>query len=70
MNPMRMPAFTAEASLSSARGPYNVERMRDRRQGDVHQVFPALKRNPYGCSCGMKECCCVWRGGHYCWFKE
>jgi hypothetical protein len=72
MNTTRMPAFTAEASLSSTSGHYKVERvLAGLRQGDVHHVLPALKREPtYGCGCGYKECCCAWPGGHYCWFKE
>ena len=65
MNTNRMPAFTAEASLYTTGSPYKVDTPPGTRDGDVSRVVPALR-----VACGMKECCIIWEGGHYCWFKE
>ncbi len=58
----RLPGFTADASL----GPGGAYRAGPVAPGGTPSVIAALARwaKQYGCSCGMKECCCrTWAPG-------
>jgi hypothetical protein len=67
---MRMPGFTAEASIyrSCARYSGDPTELRRGEEGMIHPALPIRTFCVPSGEIGVKMCCWVWDGGHYCWW--
>jgi hypothetical protein len=67
MNTMRMPGFTAEASIYRSCARYSGDPTSELRRGEEGIIRPALWMHTFCERYGsVRICCIVWDGGQYC----
>jgi hypothetical protein len=70
---MRMPGFTAEASIYRSCARYSGGPTSGLGKGEEGMIHPALPVRTFCVPSGElngRLCCMVWDGGHYCWWVD